>query len=320
MVNRVLHIRWIKAFATGVLFLIAGYLQAQSPVVTTRLSKNKILIGQQFTYRVDARFPLNSYRVHWFSLPGELAGFQVVTPGVLDTFISNGNINYSQSFVLTSFDSGRRILPAMQISLEKLNGDSALKMFTDAMTVDVYHSPLDSIQPFHDIKPIIELHKGKPWWVWALIALGILLFALLAWWIIRRLRRKKQPELFISKVPPLQEAMESLARLESDRLLEKNEYDELHTRLTQIYKRYISRVANSSKMHFTTDEMLMDLQSAGLTTAQVSMFAHILRMGNAVKFARYIPPAYENENCIKGTRELIKDLDDLLSKKEKIDS
>lgn len=54
-------------------------------------------------------------------------------------------------------------------------------------------------------------------------------------------------------------------------------------------------------MQYTSDEILMDINEYGLNKEQLSSFAGILRMSNAVKFAKYIPPDKESENCLLQT-------------------
>jgi hypothetical protein len=68
-------------------------------------------------------------------------------------------------------------------------------------------------------------------------------------------------------------------------------------------------------MHLTTDELLIALNELDLSKEQISSFANSLRMGNAVKFAQYIPPAYENERCFSQTIEMITSIHNIVNKK-----
>jgi hypothetical protein len=42
-------------------------------------------------------------------------------------------------------------------------------------------------------------------------------------------------------------------------------------------------------------------------------------MGNVVKFAKYIPPAYENEKCFSQTKEMIIAINNIVNKKPEDD-
>ena len=299
----------------GAFLFCAHHSLAQLPTIKTSVDKNSILIGQQLDFRVETTMPANTYRLSWFSLPDSFGRFEVITKDKIDSTIANGNLNFSQAITLTNFDSGTRVIPPMTLTLESLDGDSTFKMFTDSISVEVSYSPLDSIQPFHDIKPIEEVNKEWPWWAWALLGLGV---ALLIFWIVFLVKffRKKRnaTELFTSKLSPFDEAMQSLSAIEKDRLIEKRKEKELHSRLTDIFKRFLSRETNTYKLHLTSDEILMELGVYDLSREQITEFANCLSMGNVVKFAQYIPPAYENEKCLTQTKEMITTINNLLNK------
>jgi hypothetical protein len=216
---------------------------------------------------------------------------------------------------LTSFDSGRQVIPPIPLSASRLDADSSFNIYTDSVAIDVTYSPTDSIMPFHDIKPIIEVKRTFPWWAWVLAGLGVAL--LLAWIFFLRkfFAKKKETVIFESKLSPYDEAMESLSALEKENLVQNNEVKEYHVRLTEIFKRYLSRKTNIYQMHLTTDELLIALNELDLSKEQISSFANSLRMGNAVKFAQYIPPAYENERCFSQTKEMITSIHNIVNKK-----
>jgi hypothetical protein len=57
------------------------------------------------------------------------------------------------------------------------------------------------------------------------------------------------------------------------------------------------------------------LNGFDLSKEQISNFAGSLRLGNAVKFAQYIPPAYENEKAFSQTKEMITAINNIVNKK-----
>jgi hypothetical protein len=288
---------------------------AQSPTIKTSVDKNTIVIGQQLNYRVQTSMPDNTYQLGWFSIPDSIGNFVVIKRNKIDSTITNGNLNFGQDIVLTSFDSGRQVIPPIPLSASRLDADSSFNIYTDSVAIDVTYSPTDSIMPFHDIKPIIEVKRTFPWWAWVLAGLGVAL--LLAWIFFLRkfFAKKKETVIFESKLSPYDEAMESLSALEKENLVQNNEVKEYHVRLTEIFKRYLSRKTNIYQMHLTTDELLIALNELDLSKEQISSFANSLRMGNAVKFAQYIPPAYENERCFSQTKEMITSIHNIVNKK-----
>lgn len=288
---------------------------AQLPTVKTSVDKNNILIGQQINYRVQFSMPDNTYRLAWFSIPDSVGNFNVITRNKIDSSFSNGNLNFSQDIILTSFDSGRQVIPPQTLSVSTLDGDSTFNLFTDSIAINVTYSPTDSIMPFHDIKNIIEVKKSFPWWAWALVALGIIILIIWILFLFKFFKKKKDVKIFESKLSPYDEAMQSLNDLEKEDLLQQNKFKEYHSRLSDIFKRYLSRKTNTYQLHLTTDELLIELKGFDLSKELISNFAGSLRLGNAVKFAQYIPPAYENENSFLQTKEMISAINNIVNKK-----
>lgn len=307
-------IRFITVLLVALLFSSQNSF-AQLPTVKTTVDKNDILIGQQIHYKVETSMPDNTYRLSWFSVPDSFGNFVPIIKEKIDSSYSNGNLNFSQQIIITSFDSGRQVIPPLELTASTLEGDSTFNIYTDSIAVNVDYSPADSTLPFHDIKNIIEVKKTFPWWIWALIGLGAILLILLIIYLVRRSRKKKDTGIFESKLSPYDEAMQLLDELQKENLTEKSEFKEYHARLSDIFKRYLSRKTNTYKMHLTTDELLMELNQMQLSKEEIASFANCLRMGNAVKFARFIPPDYENQKCFSETKEMITKINNIENKK-----
>lgn len=314
MKNCVYDMRLPVIFIVAFLFSFQNSF-AQLPSVKTSVDKNNILIGQRINYRVSTSMPDNTYRLSWLSIPDSIGNFNVITKNKIDSSYSNGIWNFSQDILLTSFDSGRQVIPPLTLTASTLDGDSTFNLFTDSIAINVTYSPTDSIMPFHDIKNIIEVKKSFPWWAWALVALGVILLIIWILFLFKFFKKKKDEKIFESKLSPYDEAMQSLNDLEKEDLLQQNKFKAYYSRLTDIFKRYLSRQTNTYQLHLTTDELLIELKGLDLSKEQISNFASSLRMGNAVKFAQYIPPAYENEKSFLQTKEMITAIHNIVNKK-----
>jgi len=293
---------------------------AQAPSIKTSVDKNNILIGEQFHYKVSTSMPDNTYRLSWFNMPDTLGHFQVVRENKIDSSYLNGNLNFSQDITITSFDSGRQVIPPLVLNIETLQGDSSFNLLTDSIPIQVSFSPMDSVRTFHDIKSIIEVKKEWAWWWWAILVVALILLFFWIRFLIKFFKKKNAPDLFKSKLSPYDEAMQSLNDLEKEQLLQQNEPDgyrvkTYHTRLTDIFKRYISRKTKTYKMHLTSDEMLMDLDEYNLGKEKLTAFANCLRMSNAVKFAKFIPANYESEKCLQEIKDTITEINNKLNTK-----
>lgn len=301
-------------FAIALLFSIASY--AQQPIIKTTVDKSSILIGQPINYKIAIFVPDDSYHFSWSTLPESVPHFEIISRGKLDSSIKDGVVQYEQNIALTSFDSGRMVIPSVPFQFIKEDDNSSLQLFSDSVAIQVTYSPMDSIQPFHDIKDIILVKAGKHWWLWVLISVGIILLIVLIWLGIKFFKKKEvSTQLFSSTIPPFEEAMKALSQLKEQPLLSPQNVKEFHTALTVIFKRYLSRTTNQNKLHLTSDEILMELKTMGFTNELLVNYANSIRMSNAVKFAKFLPSISENENCCEQTKLMVTAIRNLTDKK-----
>lgn len=301
-------------FFIGFVFVLSvQFTSAQSPSLKTAVDKRQILIGEQLQYSVEASFPANAYNIGWFNVPDSFSHFEVVNRGKIDSIESNGILTCRQTLTLTSFDSGINTIPALAINFDPLADDSTIHLFTDSIPINVSFSPLDSTQTFHDIKSIIEVKDEVPWLIWAGVAALIILLVVLVVYLVKYFKRRKKPaSVFNSKLSPFDEAMQSLDALQKEQLLYKGDVKQFHTRLIDIFKRYLSRKMQKNILNLTSSEVLLSLNDTLLSKADTSLIAGSLRMTDAVKFAKYFPPTSESESALINTKKVIEQIDNLI--------
>ena len=301
-------------FFIGFVFVLSvQFTSAQSPSLKTAVDKRQILIGEQLQYSVEASFPANAYNIGWFNVPDSFSHFEVVNRGKIDSIESNGILTCRQTLTLTSFDSGINTIPALAINFDPLADDSTIHLFTDSIPINVSFSPLDSTQTFHDIKSIIEVKDEVPWLIWAGAAAFIILLVVLVVYLVKYFKRRKKPaSVFNSKLSPFDEAMQSLDALQKEQLLYKGDVKQFHTRLIDIFKRYLSRKMQKNILNLTSSEVLLSLNDTLLSKADTFLIAGSLRMTDAVKFAKYFPPTSESESALINTKKVIEQIDNLI--------
>jgi len=301
-------------FFIGFVFVLSvQFISAQSPSLKTAVDKRQILIGEQLQYSVEASFPANAYNIGWFNVPDSFSHFEVVNRGKIDSIESNGILTCRQTLTLTSFDSGINTIPALAINFDPLADDSTIHLFTDSIPINVSFSPLDSTQTFHDIKSIIEVKDEVPWLIWAGAAALIILLVVLVVYLVKYFKRRKKPaSVFNSKLSPFDEAMQSLDALQKEQLLYKGDVKQFHTRLIDIFKRYLSRKMQKNILNLTSSEVLLSLNDTLLSKADTFLIAGSLRVTDAVKFAKYFPPTSESESALINTKKVIEQIDNLI--------
>lgn len=256
---------------------------------------------------------MNAYQVTWFSVPDSFNHFEVVIRGRIDTVEKNGMFTCRQTLTLTSFDSGINTIPSLAVNFDPFDSDSTLNLFTDSIQVNVLFSPMDSTATFHDIKTIIEVKNEIPFWMWIGGAALLILLIVLIIYLIKYLKnRKKNVSLFSSKLTPFDEAMQSLSLLQKEELVRKREVKQFHIKLGDIFKKYISRKTGRNIFILTSSDILILLNNTLLSKVDTSLVAGNLRMTDAVKFAKYSPPAAESEVSFINTKNSIEQIEKLI--------
>lgn len=295
-------------------FVLIACVQAftQPPSVKTSVDKTQILIGEHFKFNVEVSVPVNTYRINWFTVADSFDHFEIVIRGRLDTSENNGILTYKQTLTLTSFDSGIYSIPAQPINFNDNQDDSTTTLLTDSIPINISYSPLDSTKTFHDIKTIIEVKDETPLWIWISGAALILLLIFAIIYFIKYLKRKKPQLLFNSKLSPYEEAMQSISIIQKEDLLTKGDIKQFHTRLTDIFKRYVSRKLQKNMLNLTSSETLLLLNDKHLTQENTALLAASLRMTDAVKFAKYAPPVSQSETSLMNTKIVIEQMEKLI--------
>ncbi len=292
--------RLIRTFIILSFFCTEAF--AQTPVVNATINRSNILIGEPIQLRIETTIPDNAVRIKWFSIPDSIPHFEVIERSKIDSSAKEGSLTVSQVITLTSFDSGRCILPAFEGELFLSGSDSTFHLFTDSMPVNVSWSPLDSTKTFHDIKEIIEVSDERPWWEWVIIGVIVLILVVMIWFILKQFKRTRSGE--VPEYSAYDEAMLALTELEKEQLLMQGAAGKFHTRLSNIFRRYASRQFSRNMMNLTSAEMLLNIKD-DIAREDLSSLATALRMGDAVKFAKYLPPVTESEAALHEVKSVI---------------
>jgi hypothetical protein len=174
------------------------------------------------------------------------------------------------------------------------------------MPVSVAFSNFDPQQDYHDIKDILEVENPATKYInWVLA--GVTLLALLAF--IYFLRKSKIVAPRISKEASRQDALEeailSLQELEKENLPQKGEIKLYYTRLNDIMRKFVARKSGLRTMEKTSEEVLLHLKESNFPHEALLSLGQTLKMGDAVKFAKYIPEQVDNERNFQTTKSSV---------------
>lgn len=274
---------------------------AQQPAVSASVDRSRILLGDQFTLTIQVEAGFNDRPVVFPVIPDSLNHLEVIEKKSKDSVRTGNRITYTQEIIMTSFDSGLWVIPAQTFSVAKKN------FKTEVVPVSVTSVPLRGNE-YNDIKDIIPVKDtGFDWKKWLLIIVSVLviLFAGNYWWK----RRKQAPAIvpLVSRSTAFEEAMGALSKIQQEKANEKGYIKEYYSSIYDVFRLYLARVSGKPFMQYTTDEILMDAKDM-LLPAGFSSTAEVMRITDAVKFAKYQSDYKESIDALERIRSGIKEI------------
>jgi hypothetical protein len=260
--------------------------------IKASVDKNRILIGEPLQLIIDAEVKVTSKLFKIDTIPH----FELLKAPKIDSTSNDGITKVRIIMELTSFDSGHWVIPSFAIS-------SRIK--TDTIPIDVVFSEFDPNKDYNDIKDILEVdikEKQFPWWWYA--AGGVLLIAVVVY-LVKRKKPVVKPVAPKMAVDAYEEAMRDLEELQRNKPGAKIYY----TRLTDIFRLYLFRKKGILSLQKTTDDLLIQLKSLDLPKEQFEKLSQSLRLGDFVKFAKYVPATEDDRNVLEDIRQAIKTIE-----------
>ena len=273
----------------------------------TITDKKDILIGEQIKLTLKAPLPNNANsRAKWLLIPDSIPHFEIVETGEPDTTSFKDNSKtIQQTILITSFDSGIWMFPALPVEFTGTAGQEPQIVNTDSFLVNVSYAPPDSTNQLRDIKPIIKVSVIN--FLWFYIAGGLLLLLLIVFLLYLYFNRKKKdgPAIPVSKLSAFDEAMVELKNLGQYNLRNAAEIKLYHLKLADIFKNYLGRKHGKNLFNKTTGDLLISIKEVNLPPENISDLATALRCTDAVKFAKYLPLSDQSEEAFQKIKEII---------------
>jgi hypothetical protein len=285
------------------LILLAGVIPSwaqETPTVKASIDKNQILIGEPIRFSIDVKSPMTSGNLlpQFDSIPH----FELIEKANRDSLISAAGASYHLEWKLTSFDSGTRVIPAFTVTI----GKQLYK--TDSLAVEVSYGKVDTAQDYHDIKGILDLEnpnvKYIPWIVGAVALVSLFLFV---WFIRFPFAKEKAIEQTTGsrRISAMDEALVALDQLKKMFREDPSAVKKYYSGLTDTLRIFLNRQLGLVTMEKTSEELIISLSNLKMDKETFSSLTSALRMGDFVKFAKYVPGPFENDNNLEVIRKSI---------------
>lgn len=308
--------RFIVQLVIFICFYVCSY-SSYSQSIQTFIDRKDILIGEQIHYTLQFTLPSNAYSIE-FNVPDSFAHFEIMNKAKSDSTTKEGAYMVMQRILVTSWDSGRWAIPSFPVRLRNTVDNSSYILNTDSVLVNVGYAKADSTDQLRDIKPVMEVFYVDETWIF--IAAGVLAGLILLYFLYRYLRKRalRPKPALESALSPYDEAMQSLKNISQLNLQDPTAVKTYHSSLAEIFKRYYSRKLQKNILNKTTDEVLMQLNQGETNTQTISHIAEALRCGDAVKFAKFVPPVTQSGQSFQNIHNSIEQLEKDLSTKNKV--
>ncbi len=216
-----------------------------------------------------------------------IVDYQTTEPELID----KNRIKISRSYVLEPFLSGDYNIPPMTVEFWEKGAENTdhHKVETEKITINVKSLLPEKMAglKIHEIRPPVNLEASYKTWVkWGVIAGGIILTGLIAFFIIKK--RKSSVDVIAQAIPFHELAFRELEALVNEKLIEKGEIKQFYRRISGILRKYIENRFNINAPEQTTEEFLARVKENGLFTAKhKTLLNDFLRHCDLVKFAEH---------------------------------
>lgn len=263
--------------------LTCGIAFAQQASVNAVLNKDRLLIGEQVKLDLEYKLPVGAPVSGLFNLPDTFNHLEIINRSPIDSSLEGGVKTYRQSFTITGFDSGVWVVPPVSLIVDKQ------KIRSQPLSIAVIPVHL-SDSTYHDIREIIDVPvQESNWWYWIAGALSLVLLGILIWlWLRSRKHKPATLKAMEVKGSALEEALQRLQELKKAGYTDRKEWKLYYSTLIGIFRNYTERKYHLGFLQKTTDEILFVLHER-LSREMMGELADVLRVADAVKFAKYQP-------------------------------
>ncbi|WP_026836937.1 hypothetical protein [Gillisia sp. JM1] len=269
----------------GLLLFLSLNSFAQIPQISAGIDSTSIKIGEQIKYQISVEADSTALVV--FPEGATFNPLEVVESLATDTSRIENRFRLLKEYYLTQFDSGSYTIPQQRVLINER------PFLTDSFQVEVADVVVDTTkQKMFPIKPAMDVPSGFqiPNWIWWV--LGILIIAGIAFFFIRR---KKKRDAAIKQLPPYERALFELEQLDKSHLLENRQTKEYYSKLTEAVRRYIEDEVHLRAMESTTSELIHFLElkketgELKLSDQTITDLQVILQRADLAKFANSKP-------------------------------
>lgn len=294
----------------GLSALLSRKACAQEVVARASVDTTAALLGQPVRLVLQLSQPAN-LTINWPLFIDSLGGMEIWKYDPVDTVrVDDASVLLrSQTFYLTSYDSGSFTVPSLGFQYVPGPGRQEVTATTDPLTITFVPVPVDTTLDIRDIRNVEAAPFDYRTLLYLLLAWHavLLIVGLLVWALRRKSGEVQDTEVAVEPVVAHLAALEALRLLGEERVWQEGKVKEYYTRLTDILREYMERRWQFSTLELTSDEILSHAAIRNLPVSQQEQLERVLRLSDLVKFARWQAIPSENEWTMQQAVKFVND-------------
>lgn len=260
------------------LFVFLGFAFSQDVSVKASVSASQVFIGDVFDYKVEV-VAKEGAGVTLPSFVGNLGSFEIRDLKTSEEKLKDGLVKTIHSAVLNTFVSGDFALAPQEVQVV-FEADTVVTL-TDPVAIRVLPRTTEADVDILEAEGPVSV-PGTPWYVFVLIALGVLLLALLFVFLWKYLKRNVTEKV----LPPYEEAMLALSILREKKIADSDQ-GQYFMELGFIVRRYVEKRFKVDILDATVAELKQRMSCvAGLPEAFKMGVVSLAVETEPVKFAK----------------------------------
>jgi len=303
--QRVLSFRLVPKARLGnlvfALIIIASQNTLNAQITATfKADSNKIEIGDHLAMKLVVNAP-KDYWVQWPTFDGDSIGrIDIIKMDKIDTARLGDKTIYSQTVTISAYDEGQYFFSPMKVYYKNNSTGAIDTAYTNDWLLQVSTIAVDTSKPIKPIKAPLKVEyqiREFLWWIVALVA--FIIAAIVGYFLYKKY--KKKPTVVVRprpSDPPHIWAQKELRKLEQDKLWQKDEVKQYHSRLTDILRYYLEYRYDYYAMESTTGEIQEELNRLNIPLNACEKIMETLRLADFVKFAKLNPAPDQNTKSL----------------------
>ena len=256
-----------------------------------------LTVGDRFTLSAELTHPKDLLA----STPvlDSLGPFAIVSVDSSRTF-EGDTVRRIYAFELAAFGTGELWVPPLRTTYVENEEEHVVR--SDSLSLTVASVLPEDMTEVRDIKPVLSF----PSRLWIVLLAAFVLALVLAWLVLRFLRRRRvTEEALVPARPPWEVALDALMRLPFDEWRKSGAVKAYYFALSEVLKRYLEGRFGFAAAEETTSEVLQSLRERKVQKRD--RVRDFFEGADTVKYSKRAPTEREMEAAYEDVKGIVED-------------